>query len=147
METVSVRHGHSANGGSREYRSWTGMLARCRNPKDPMFPYYGGKGIKVCHRWLRFDHFLADMGPRPLCTTLERIDNTAGYSPENCRWATQTEQNLNRTITRWFTFGGVTLCLTDWARQLGISKPAMAKRIARWPLERALTAPADSRRR
>src|SRR5688572_16770032 len=54
-----VFHRHSANGGTREYRSWTGMLSRCRNPNDPMFQYYGGRGIKVCGRWQSFEMFLS----------------------------------------------------------------------------------------
>lgn len=142
-----VFHGHAAKGGTREYKSWQSMLSRCRNPNDPMFQHYGGRGITVCDRWQNFETFLSDMGQRPRGTSVERIDNSAGYTPENCKWANQTEQNRNRSITRWFTLNGVTMCMTEWADRLGITKTAMSKRLARWPLERALTAPADARRK
>jgi hypothetical protein len=143
---MNTRHGHSANGGTREYKSWNSMLGRCRNPNDPMFQHYGGRGIQVCDRWQRFETFLSDMGPRPQAMSLERLDNTVGYTPENCKWATQTEQNRNRSITRWITFNGVTMCLTEWAQQLGMTKQALTKRLNDWPLERALTTPIDTRK-
>lgn len=122
------------------------MLARCRNPNDPMFSYYGGRGIQVCDRWQSFAMFLSDMGPRPRGQSLERIDSTAGYTPENCKWATPTEQNRNRSCTRWITFNGTTRCLTEWAQHLGMTKQALSKRLKRWPNDRALTAPVDARK-
>lgn len=141
-----TRHGHSVNGGTREYRSWTCMLARCRNPNDPMFPYYGAIGIQVCDRWQSFVMFLIDMGPRPQGTTLERLDGTASYEPQNCKWATPSEQNRNRSCTRWITFGGITMCLTEWAQHIGITKTALSKRLKKWPLDSALTSPIDARK-
>lgn len=85
--------------GTSEYDIWAAMVQRTTNPNNAAFANYGGRGIGVCDRWREFANFFADMGPRPEGLTLERIDNERGYSPENCKWATYSEQRHNRRDT------------------------------------------------
>ena len=112
------RHGMTGN---KMHDIWRNMLARCRNKNNKAFKSYGGRGIKVCERWLVFLNFYQDMGgDKPEGMTIDRIDNDKGYSPENCRWATDKEQGNNRRTNDLLTHDGVTKTFKQWAEFLGV---------------------------
>ena len=126
---------------TRTFTSWVQMRSRCRNPKDPYFHRYGGRGIRVCKRWMRFENFVIDMGIRPSGKSLDRIDNEKNYSKTNCRWSTPREQASNKSTNRRISFNGETMILKDWARKLGIDNSTLWARVVKlkWPIDRAFT--------
>lgn len=138
---MRARHGGH---GTLTYGRWKAMMQRCRSKLKANFKKYGGRGIKVCERWHSYPNFLADMGecPGPLMT-VDRIDNSRGYEPGNCRWATKAEQSRNRpNHCVALTHDGQTLIATEWARKLGMSPTTLFARIRLgWPPERILTTP------
>lgn len=147
----SLRHGHSRRGDvASGYRTWLGMKQRCCNVRNKSYPHYGGRGIKVCDRWLEsFENFLADMGPRPAGSSLDRIDNSGNYCPENCQWATRIEQGRNKRSNVLITWKGATKTLIEWSEETGIPYITLYTRLHRegWPIERALTKPVRRKRK
>lgn len=137
--TARLKHGMTH---TSLFNIWVGMRQRCNNPKSKAFKHYGGRGIKVCERWNTFKNFMADMGPRPGNMELERKNNDAGYSPENCIWADTRTQQRNKRDLHYITFNGQTKILTDWALDFGIARQTLYNRLKRgWPMEQALTNP------
>ncbi len=126
-----------------EYSSWQAMRQRCTNPNTAVYHRYGGRFEVPCPpEWSSFSSFLRDMGPKPDRTLeLERVNNDAPYSKENCVWAdrhTQTRNRGGRRATRLYTYAGKTLCIKDWADLCGVAPQTMQKRLNKgWPLERA----------
>lgn len=134
-------HGESGNNATPEYISWKSMVARCSRKSHPHFKYWGGRGIKVCRRWIKYENFIRDMGRKPSPShTIDRIDNNKSYSPKNCRWATHLEQSENRRNNHWITLNGDKKTITAWAKETGIDFRTLYHRVVyrRWPIEKAL---------
>lgn len=126
---------------TREYEIWKAMRRRCNSPTSHAYERYGGRGIKVCERWNKFENFLLDIGPRPSpAHSLDRIDNDKGYEPANVHWATPAEQSRNTRRNHWITYKGERLVLEDWAKKVGIHETVLLWRLKKkWSIERALT--------
>lgn len=94
----TLKHGHSRRGkATRTFTTWVGMRQRCSNPNGERWAEYGGRGIKVCDRWLNsFENFLSDMGEKPIGMSIDRINVNGNYEPSNCRWASNETQARNR---------------------------------------------------
>jgi hypothetical protein len=134
----SITHGDT---NSFEYKAWAGMKSRCNNPNAPKYYLYGGRGIKVCDRWVnRYETFLHDMGRKPSAKhSLDRIDSNGNYEPRNCRWATIPEQNQNRRHIK-ITFQDKSFTIVEWADFLGLGVQTIRHRLNRgWTVERTLT--------
>jgi hypothetical protein len=102
----SLRHGHAKRTRkSSTYNSWAHMIHRCTNPNNSQWRDYGGRGITVCARWMKFENFFADMGEAPKGLSLDRIDNDGNYEPGNCRWATRLVQQNNQRMRKTNTSG------------------------------------------
>jgi len=139
-----LKHGM---GTTRVYKVWQNIKDRCHNPGSKRYADYGGRGIVVCRRWLdSFENFYQDMGDTPKSMTLEREDNNAGYSKENCRWATYKEQARNRRNNRMICHNDEVKCLAEWAEDRGLTYSALYGRLERgWSVARSLETPARCR--
>lgn len=150
-----LRQGHTRSCGCIKARSggerndplhavWQAMKARCLNPTDPSYPNYGGRGIKICERWLAsFEAFCADMGPRPSRDhSIERDENEGDYEPANCRWATRAEQSNNRRTNRLLSVRDRTMTMREWEKENGLKEHTIKGRLKRgWTVEDAVMTP------
>lgn len=145
VKTRNHRHGFAARGKKPpEYYAWQHMIARCYRPTSHHYHRYGGRGIVVCDKWKRdFNAFYRDMGPRPTSQhQIDRINNDGNYEPDNCRWAVRTVNCRNRSTNRILTLGDKSLCIADWADEVGIRAKIISERInAGWSVHDALTRP------
>jgi hypothetical protein len=123
------------------------MATRCNNTNHIHYNRYGGRGITVCERWLKFENFLEDMGVRPEGYSLERANNELGYYKENCKWATQLEQMNNRCNNFNVTINGSTKTLTQWCRLMNVNTNTISARIHThgWSPETAILTPVIKR--
>ena len=147
VQSATMRSFHGLTR-TRLYSTWRSMKTRCLNPKDQAYDRYGGKGITVCEEWMSWEPFqawaLAAGFKEGL--SIERIDNNSGYSPTNCTWATAREQQNNTKSNRVIEYKGRKQNVTEWARELGLSRSIVFKRLyAGWSAEEALTKPVRSK--
>lgn len=124
------KHGHASNyRATPTYRTWQCMITRCNERYATEYKNYGGRGIKVCKRWKKFENFLKDMGERPSGKTLDRINNDGNYEPSNCRWATPKEQKRNSRTSRFIVINGEKKTIAEWAEISSISYRTLYDRI------------------
>lgn len=141
MGASNKTHGKTA---TPEWMIWRGMRLRCYDTAQPAYPNYGGRGIKVCDRWTAFENFFADMGERPTEKhSLDRIDCDGDYTPTNCRWATNKQQQRNRRNNIRVEYNGEVKCLSEWAELYGLKQVIVWNRYvcSRWSIHRTLTIP------
>ena len=138
-EAVSKATSTHGMSGTTTYSAWNSMLGRCIYPNTNGYKNYGGRGITVCERWLHsFENFYADMGVKPKKLTLERIDNNKGYSPDNCKWASRTENNRNKRTNRIIRYDGKSQCISAWEEDLGMGKGVLSHRLRLYPPQIAI---------
>jgi len=113
------------------YRAWAGAHGRCNNKTNAKYPLYGGRGIKVCSEWDSFARFLQDMGPAPAGHSLDRIDVNGDYTPANCRWATQLEQQNNRRDNVIIDYAGERMTMAMYCRKHGLNSDKVQQRLKR----------------
>lgn len=122
----STTHGMKS---TQSYATWRGIYNRCNNQNDPGYKYYGGRGIKRCKRWDKFENFLEDMGEKPSNLSLDRIDNDGDYCKQNCRWATRDEQANNTSRNRIIEVNGEKYTIAQLARKIGVNYNTLQHRI------------------
>lgn len=133
---------------SVEYKTWISILQRCHNPKNSEYHNYGGRGILVCARWLAFEYFYTDMGPRPAKGySIERNNVNGHYDPDNCRWATHEEQVNNKRNNVRYEIDGFVKNITQLAKEVGLNRATVNSRLIRGAtIEEALSKPLRKRK-
>ncbi len=139
-------HGMS---GTKIYSIWVGMRSRCENKNHNKYGYYGGRGIGVCSAWSVFSSFYSDMGDKPEGVTLERIDNSLGYSPSNCTWASHSVQSRNKRNNAKIEVDGECHLLCDFLEGGAISTHSVYMRVNKYnfSLNEAISTPIRSNQR
>jgi hypothetical protein len=135
-----AKHKHGMTNTST-YRSWGGMKQRCYNPNNKKYHRYGALGITVCDEWFNsFQKFLDDMGECPKGMSIDRIDVSNGYYKENCRWATQKEQQNNRSNNVIITVGESPMTMSEYCSKHGLNSDKVQQRLKRgWSQEKAVS--------
>ncbi len=154
-ESASARFSTHRKTNTRLYHIWCGIRERCYTTTSKSYPHYGGRGIKMCDEWFNdfeiFEKWALANGydenaPKGQCT-IDRIDVNKGYSPDNCRWISLSEQSDNRTNTIYLTHNGKTQTLLQWSKELNINPKTMATRYFKgWTVEKMLTCQTNERR-
>lgn len=145
ISKLNKTHGKSK---TRLYNIWAGMRERCNCESYPAFRYYGAKGVKLCKEWDDYSAFEAwalangyDKNAKPHHCTLDRIDNSKGYSPDNCRWVNSKVQSNNQSRNRRIDYAGKSKTIAEWSEEKGWPYSVIYNRIVRyrWSADRALT--------
>ena len=134
---ANTKHGMA---GTAIYSCWDSMIQRCLNQNHKSYKNYGGRGIKVCNKWLKFENFYKDMGKIPKGLSLDRIENNKGYYKSNCKFSTRKEQQNNTRQNHYLTHNSKTQTLAQWAEELNLNYNTIAKRLRLgWSVEKTLS--------
>ena len=135
----SLRHGKTK---TKTWYAWVNMRIRCFNKNGSNYKHYGGRGITVCDRWMKFENFYADMGDKPVGMSLDRINNDGNYEPGNCRWSTGSTQQNNKRNNHLLFLNGEMRTLAQWSEEFDIDRRVVLYRIrSGWKAKDALTLP------
>jgi hypothetical protein len=136
-----TKHGLSK---TKEFRAWSHMKNRCLNQLDPVYKYYGARGISYCEKWNDFLSFYKDMGPSPSPKhSIDRIDTNGNYEPKNCKWSSPREQANNKRQNKILTHNGRSQTLSMWCSELNLPYHTVKARLNKhgWDVSRSLTTP------
>jgi hypothetical protein len=140
---LMLKHGHGKkNNTSKTYHSWCSMKRRCKCKTLKHYRLYGGRGIKICKRWEKFENFLKDMGERPEGKTIDRIDVNGNYEKNNCRWSTAKQQNLNKQKTIKIMYKNNLFTINELSLQINIPESIIRDRLRlKWSVEKIINTP------
>jgi hypothetical protein len=140
VSPINKTHGESGLNITVEYRCWQHIKTRCTNPRCKEYKNYGGRGIKICERWMKFENFLEDMGRREKGMTIDRKDVNGDYCPENCTWSNWITQSRNKRNSVFLNLNGENKTLAEWSDISGIKRTTLWMRLFKygWTLEKAI---------